>query len=577
MLPSSLQRLAGIESQDGEYRFSDLLSSAQDDEVEALPPAAVPATLSGADARKRKKREQRKAHKAAQAQPHVQWGSVDAFYFSHVVGGSAVPSKGIYPISLGGEVEDLRVSMSLDEHISQTQSDLLHRAQALGLQIPLVKDAAAAGAASVPIPIPKPGKSSKSSSDSAATPITSSASSLTPPPPGHAYAPLETRQFDYRRGQHNQLFSALTEEERRLVLVDLETWGGASAVTHSTPPRGGAASSLEKRAAALGDGDSKTPPRGADSRKARSNSATSATDTGSPGLSGSAPAAAASTHHVAEHHREIKAIQKSRSEHLGTTTPSLTLPLGSLSPVSLPFLCLAHSAVHRNTVVTSPLPSTHTTNTTNTGCSCKAIKVDKLSVVKMKETYAQVCGSLGGFEAASAMASQAEAQTAGGEEGTEKDGQTSEEAARAADKAAADSPPRPLSKAQVELLSKADLAATLREVLKFCALCTRDCECLQLGIGCSGETCGCLRREVQRAGSLSVSSISSISGSSGSSGGDSDSSSSGGLALLPNQGCGNPYGRQLFDQETVNAYRKRVLASLHNGVINRAAFEAYQG
>ena len=329
--------------------------------------------MSGADARKRKKREQRKAHKAAQAQPHVQWGSVAVFSFSHVVGGSAVPSKGIYPISLGAEVEELRVSMPLDEHVSQTQADLLHRAQALGLQIPLVPSAAAP-AASVPIPIPRSGKSGKSSTGGAATPpaiisksssssggsssssnsSSSSSSSLTPPPPGHAYAALETRQFDYRRGQHNQLFSPLTEEERRLVLVDMESWGSGTSLLsahHTPPPR--AAGSLEKRgdAALLGEGDSRTPPRasagggGADSRKQRSNSATSVTsvtDTGSPGLPGSAHATAhtANTHHVAEHHKEIRAIQKSRSEHLGAPPyPSFAVksaPVSSAALAALP-------------------------------------------------------------------------------------------------------------------------------------------------------------------------------------------------------------------------------------------------
>lgn len=188
-------------------------------------------------------------------------------------------------------------------------------------------------------------------------------------------------------------------------------------------------------------------------------------------------------------------------------------------------------------------------------------------MVKMKETYAQVCGSLGGFEAVSTMAAQAEMAAVARQQGAEQGGgQTSEASGASRADKGLDSPPRaaPLSKAQLDALSKADLAATLRDVLRFCSLCTRDCECLQLGIGCSGETCGCLRREGQR-GSISAS-ISSL---------DADPAALAGASLLPNQACGNPFGRQLFDQEAVNAYRKRVLASLHNGVISWAAFEAY--
>lgn len=78
-----------------------------------------------------------------------------------------------------------------------------------------------------------------------------------------------------------------------------------------------------------------------------------------------------------------------------------------------------------------------------TGCSCKALKLDKLSVVKMKNELRRA-----------------------GTEGDE----------------------------EIEKLSKADLIDRVRDVLKHCMMCTENnCECVQLQVPCSAEVCGCLK------------------------------------------------------------------------------------
>jgi len=83
-----------------------------------------------------------------------------------------------------------------------------------------------------------------------------------------------------------------------------------------------------------------------------------------------------------------------------------------------------------------------------------------------------------------------------------------------------------LSEAQVEALSKNDLTAALREVLKECPLCVaNNCSCVATGVQCSAEVCGCLRR-----------------------GGS--------------QTCRNPQGVSVFDPEKVREHRVRVLVSM---------------
>ena len=80
-----------------------------------------------------------------------------------------------------------------------------------------------------------------------------------------------------------------------------------------------------------------------------------------------------------------------------------------------------------------------------TGCSCKALKVDKLSIVKMKSELA-AHGHLVGI----------------------------------------------CGKDTIEKLSKTELTSTVKDMLKLCQMCTENnCECVQLGVPCSAEVRYC--------------------------------------------------------------------------------------
>lgn len=80
----------------------------------------------------------------------------------------------------------------------------------------------------------------------------------------------------------------------------------------------------------------------------------------------------------------------------------------------------------------------------NSGCSCKPIKVDKISLSKMKQELL-----------------------------------SNEEA---------------LAMFDISTLSKADIILRYKEMLKSCELCkTNGCECVKLEVPCNGEVCSCLR------------------------------------------------------------------------------------
>jgi hypothetical protein len=82
-----------------------------------------------------------------------------------------------------------------------------------------------------------------------------------------------------------------------------------------------------------------------------------------------------------------------------------------------------------------------------TGCSCKALKIDKLSVAKLKDTLVANGHHIG-------MS----------------------------------------NKEQIDQLGKADLVANVKEALKFCTMCIESkCECFLLNVPCSADACGCLR------------------------------------------------------------------------------------
>ena len=80
-----------------------------------------------------------------------------------------------------------------------------------------------------------------------------------------------------------------------------------------------------------------------------------------------------------------------------------------------------------------------------------------------------------------------------------------------------------LSSSEIEAMSKQELQAKLREVLKDACLCaTTDCECNALGIECSDQTCLCIGK---------------------------------------GRNCSNPFLFYCFDDTQVSSYRKQILSS----------------
>ena len=126
-----------------------------------------------------------------------------------------------------------------------------------------------------------------------------------------------------------------------------------------------------------------------------------------------------------------------------------------------------------------------------TGCSCRPLKLDKLSVVKMKAELRNL----------------------------------------------------QVSAEEVEKLSKNDLSAMLKDKLQSCRLCIdNNCLCVQMGIGCSAESCGCLK---------------------------------GGIRMSSAQACGNVNGRRVYNSETVNIHRMQYLpadSKLRERIARRSSF-----
>ena len=146
------------------------------------------------------------------------------------------------------------------------------------------------------------------------------------------------------------------------------------------------------------------------------------------------------------------------------------------------------------------------------GCSCKPVKVDKLSVGKMRAELLLLSTTL--------------------------------------------------SKESVEALPKAELVAALKDALRGSALCQDGCECKNLGVPCSAEVCACLRKvHAETTFSTAPSTSASTSSATGTEATAASASSSAAavVAMPRGQLCGNPAGRLVFDQEAVHVYRRRIL------------------
>ena len=141
-----------------------------------------------------------------------------------------------------------------------------------------------------------------------------------------------------------------------------------------------------------------------------------------------------------------------------------------------------------------------------TGCNCKALKADKLSVIKMKtelSTHGHLVGICG--------------------------------------------------KTSIDNLSKTELLSAVKDVLKLCVLCTENnCECVQLGVPCSAEV---IAHEVFvvsyflfTANSRLMIKFDTLLQVCG--------------CLKHGKKCGNPEGMSIFDSAIVREYRRNILTDL---------------
>ena len=123
---------------------------------------------------------------------------------------------------------------------------------------------------------------------------------------------------------------------------------------------------------------------------------------------------------------------------------------------------------------------------TSPGCSCKAIKVDKLSVSKMKQELINHQDIIG------------------------------------------------KSVAEINVLPKADLITSVREMLLSCPLCiSNNCECVQEGVGCHAEVCSCFKHNSR-------------------------------------QECANKFNEKSYSSTAVDEYRKKFINTLPADIIRKS-------
>jgi hypothetical protein len=275
----------------------------------------------------KKKRIKKKKEKEKKA-TLIKWGNVEQILFSRGLGCDVVPSSGSFPLGLDeySEIE----TCSVEDYDHSQQSDLFERAQRKN--IPLC----------FPIGDIKDENSSSSSSSSSVR--------------------FETRQWDFKKGSKNPLFTSLGEADRRVLIVD-------------------------------------------------------------------------SIH---------QAIARERSNSFGSGSRERSSSIGSE-------IFTKHGS-HHNTLLSDLNKDLNTIRNSRdqNGCNCKPLKLDKLSVAKMK---IELCKDY------------------------MKNGQLIDG----------------MFKEDVDILSKIELTSILRERLKICILCvTNNCECVVAGLECSDQICKCL-------------------------------------------------------------------------------------
>jgi hypothetical protein len=183
------------------------------------------------------------------------------------------------------------------------------------------------------------------------------------------------------------------------------------------------------------------------------------------------------------------------------------------------------------------------------GCDCKPIKVEKLNVTKLKAEITQRKSVLRKIVASSASA----------------DGE--------------------VDNINLDKMKKAELMKTLKEILKECQLCvSNNCECFRAGIPCSTLACGCIRNTSVNA--TAGSHLSEVPADSSLSPAESDFAVSDhsiletgetsptsithddhprhdSLGEKDGENCENPFGKDLFDFNSVDCYRKAIIEKFH--------------
>ena len=210
---------------------------------------------------------------------------------------------------------------------------------------------------------------------------------------------LETRQRDFKKSNNkNPLYGPLTEEERVVVLSKtIREQGGRS---YSIGDHSDSSSRMHTNRSGSIDSSSSNSSIRAPLNRSGSIDSNSRAPTNRSGSIDSTSSTQSSLKDdgeevsIADLNRELRKIRESREHHMG--------------------------------------------------CSCRPIKIDKLSVVKMKTELM----SHHGFQ-----------------------------------------------QGAVDDMSKTELAATLKTSLKDCPLCiAQNCVCVELGVECRADTCECLRR-----------------------------------------------------------------------------------
>ena len=445
----------------------------------------------------------------------MKWGHVDFHYFADAVGYGSVPNKGLHPLGLGIEIEESRSHESVDEVEEIRQASYKYQMEQKIHQEAIDAEKAAAAPSSSRSRSNSMTQDTKRNASSDGN-ITGRRRSLSVGNDGKGEdvadtIVYETRQWDYKpSGATNPLFSSLPEEERIIRLLALQKASNSTAAATTS----------------IGASPPQSPSRGGSTG---CQSTTSDKETVSSTLINNHH-----TNHTNSKKNKKKSNSRSRSnsttDDIGhainaTTDTSRNRSYSSVSvgdenddDKTLAFLHKEIRAIkNARSLVTK-------------GCSCRPIKVDKLSVSGLKKEVMNL------FTATSRSRSSTMVLDTEVGDGNTTDGNV--ECVKVTD-ATCSSDTQIYTQDDLDNMSKNELTTLLKTKLLTCALCRdNNCECVADGVGCRGDTCECLRRVTK--------------------GKKNDDNN------INHKSCDNPYGQLLFDSDNVKEYRRTILNALAN-------------